>query len=141
MLFTNSAPGLPDAAFIKANDPSGANLARIRRAVRLGYVVRTRADEDTREARSGDMRRARRALASGAQWVSTDYPAPGIAARFGTDYVVRLPRPRALQPGQRAARLPRRAPRSRALSAHGTRSPSSLSRVRTIASPAAALAR
>jgi Phosphoinositide phospholipase C, Ca2+-dependent len=98
VLFTNSAPGLPDAAFIKANDPRGAELARIRRAVRLGYVVRTRADQDTREARSGDMRRARRALASGAQWVSTDYPAPGIAARFGTDYVVRLPRPARCNP-------------------------------------------
>ena len=112
MLFTSSAPGLPDAAFIKANDPSGANLARIRRAVRLGYVVRTRADADTREARSGDTRRARRALATGAQWVSTDYPAAGMAARFGTDYVVRLPRPARCNPvnaprGCRGGRLDR----------------------------------
>ena len=91
LLFTNSVPGQPDAAFIKENDPTGANLDRIRDEVRRGYIVRTRADADTREARAGDPRRRDQALASGAQWVSTDYPAPGIAARFGSGYRVRLP--------------------------------------------------
>jgi hypothetical protein len=90
-VFTNSLPGQPDAAFVKVNDPTGANLARIRSLVRRGYVVRTRADEDTREARADDPGRRRLALASGAQWVSTDYPAPGLAARFGSGYAVRLP--------------------------------------------------
>ena len=90
LLFTNSLPGRPDAAFVEENDPVGG-LSRIRSLVRRGYVVRTRADADTVEARTGDTRRAQRALASGAQWVSTDYPIPGVAARFGTDYVVRLP--------------------------------------------------
>lgn len=91
LAFTNSVPGQPDAAFIKLNDPTGPGFGLIRDAVRRGYVVRTRADADTREARSGDPGRRRQALASGAQWVSTDYPAPGIAARFGSDYQVRLP--------------------------------------------------
>jgi hypothetical protein len=91
LVFTNSVPGQPDAAFIKLNDPTGAGLALIRDAVRRGYVVRTRADVDTREARAGDPRRRRQALASGAQWISTDYPAPGIAARFGSSYHVHLP--------------------------------------------------
>jgi hypothetical protein len=91
LVFTNGVPGQSDAAFIKLNDPTGAGLALIRDAVRRGYVVRTRADADTREARAGDPRRRRRALASGAQWVSTDYPAPGIAARYGSSYHVRLP--------------------------------------------------
>jgi hypothetical protein len=91
LLFTNSTPGQPDAAFIKENDPTGANLDRIRDEIRRGYVVRTRADADTREARTGDPRRRDQALASGAQWVGTDYPAPGIAARFGSGYRVRLP--------------------------------------------------
>jgi hypothetical protein len=91
LAFTNSVPGQPDAAFIKINDPTGAGSGLIRDAVRRGYVVRTRADADTREARGGDASRRRQALASGAQWVSTDYPAPGIAARFGGDYAVRLP--------------------------------------------------
>jgi len=94
LLFTNSVPGQPDAAFIKENDPTGANLDRIRDEVGRGYIVRTRADADTREAREAradDPRRRDQALASGAQWVSTDYPAPGIAARFGSGYRVRLP--------------------------------------------------
>jgi hypothetical protein len=91
ILFTNSVPGQPDAAFVKENDPTGANLERIREEVRRGYVVRTRADVDTRQARADDPRQRRRALASGAQWVSTDYPAPGMAARFGSSYTVRLP--------------------------------------------------
>jgi hypothetical protein len=91
LVFTNSTPGQPDAAFIKENDPTGANLARIHDEVRRGYVVRTRADADTRQARTGDTAQRDQALASGAQWVSTDYPAPGIAERFGTEYDVRLP--------------------------------------------------
>ena len=91
LLFTNSLPGQPDAAFIKENDPTGIMLDRIREEVRRGYIVRTRADADTREARADDPRRRDRALRSGAQWVSTDFPAPGIAARFGSSYRVRLP--------------------------------------------------
>jgi hypothetical protein len=91
LLFTNSIPGQPDAAFIKENDPTGPNLDRIRDEVRRGYVVRTRADANTREARAADTSRRDQALTSGAQWVSTDYPVPGIAARFGSDYSVRLP--------------------------------------------------
>ena len=91
LLFTNSVAGQPDAAFIKENDPTGTNRGRIRDEVRRGYIVRTRADADTREARADDPRRRDQALSSGAQWVSTDYPAPGAAARFGSGYSVRLP--------------------------------------------------
>jgi hypothetical protein len=91
LVFTNSLPGEPDAAFVKVNDPTGPGQAQIRSLVRRGYVVRTRADQDTVEARAQDTGRLRLALASGAQWVSTDYPAPGIAARFGSGYAVRLP--------------------------------------------------
>jgi hypothetical protein len=106
VMFTNSTPGQPDAAFVKANDPTGANQARIADLVRRGYVVRTRADADTQQARTGDTTMRDAALASGAQWVSTDYPAPGMSARFGTDYVVQLP-------GGAAARCnPVNAPRS-----------------------------
>jgi hypothetical protein len=91
VMFTNSTPGQPDAAFVKQNDPTGANQARIADLVRRGYVVRTRADADTQQARTGDTTMRDAALASGAQWVSTDYPAPGLASRFGTNYVVQLP--------------------------------------------------
>jgi hypothetical protein len=92
VMFTNSTPGQPDAAFVKENDPTGSvNQARIKAEVRRGYVVRTRADADTQQARTGDTSMRDAALASGAQWVSTDYPAPGMSARFGTTYVVQLP--------------------------------------------------
>ncbi len=48
----------------------------IRQLVAAGYIVRTRADADTLEARSGDTVRRDAALASGAQFVSTGYPEP-----------------------------------------------------------------
>lgn len=90
-LFTSSEPGQPDAAFVKRNDPLGANTAVIGDLVRRGYVVRTRADLPTVQARSGDTTMRDAALASGAQWVSTDFPVPGMAARFGTGYFAALP--------------------------------------------------
>ncbi len=92
VLFTNSTPGQPDAGFIKENDPTGANFARIQAEVRAGYLVRTRADVGTQQARTGDTTMRDAALASGAQWVSTDYPDPSLSQRFGTTYAVRLPR-------------------------------------------------
>ncbi|MER7080108.1 Phosphoinositide phospholipase C, Ca2+-dependent [Saccharopolyspora kobensis] len=93
VLFTNSAPGRPDAAFMSQNDPTGANSARIRDWVSRGYLVRTRSDVPFTEAASGDTTRLRAALASGAQIISTDFPAPGLAARYGSDYVAELPTP------------------------------------------------
>jgi hypothetical protein len=91
VLFTSSSPGQPDAAFVKRNDPTGANLAQIQDLVRKGYVVRTRADADTVQARTGDTSMRDAAIASGAQWVSTDYPVPGRAAPLGSDYVAQIP--------------------------------------------------
>ena len=90
VVFTNSSPARSDAAFLEENDPRGAGARRIRRLVRRGFVVRTRADADTVEARANDTRRATAALASGAQWVSTDFPAAGTAARFGSPYFIAL---------------------------------------------------
>jgi len=88
VLFTNSTPGDPDAAFVKLNDPIGDG-ERIREAVAEGYIVRTRADADTYEARSGDTTPRDAALASGAQYVSTDYPVAD--PDFGTGYFVEIP--------------------------------------------------
>jgi hypothetical protein len=87
VLFTSSPPGTPEAAFVKLNDPV-ADGARIGDLVTRGYVVRTRADADTVQARTGDTSQRDAALASGAQYISTDYPEPD--ARF-TDYHVVLP--------------------------------------------------
>jgi Phosphoinositide phospholipase C, Ca2+-dependent len=78
----------PDAGIMVVNDPIGDG-PEIRRLLRQGYVVRTRADADTVQARSGDTTMRDAALASGAQFVSTDYVFPDD--QFGTGYVVDLP--------------------------------------------------
>lgn len=88
VMFASSPPGAPSAAFIKMNDPLGENTERIRKRVEAGYLVRTRADVPTQQARSGDTTRREAALSSGAQYVSTDYPEP---SPFGSGYVVHLP--------------------------------------------------
>jgi len=78
----------PDAAIMVVNDPV-ADGARIRSLVQEGFIVRTRADADTVQARSGDTTMRDAAFASGAQYVSTDYVFAD--PRFGTGYVVDLP--------------------------------------------------
>ena len=88
VLCTNSTPGSPDAAFVKLNDPLSEG-ARIAELVARGYLVRTRADVGGVEARANDVERREIALASGAQFISSDYPRVDPAT--GTDYVVRLP--------------------------------------------------
>jgi hypothetical protein len=91
VLFTNARPGAPDAAFLKRNEPTGANLGRIKKLVRAGYLVRTRSDVPLATVTSGDRRQLRAALASGAQLVSTDFPEVGMSARYDSDFVVALP--------------------------------------------------
>jgi hypothetical protein len=86
VLFTDSTPGQPEAAFVKQNDPFASAIPTL---VAQGYVVRTRADADTVEARSGDTGPRDAAIASGAQWVSTDYPVAD--PNFGTGYAVQIP--------------------------------------------------
>jgi Phosphoinositide phospholipase C, Ca2+-dependent len=71
VLFTNAAPGEPDAAFTEANDGTEQEIAAL---VAQGYLVRTRTDADTKEGRSGSKVRREHAMASGAQILSTDYP-------------------------------------------------------------------
>jgi len=87
VMFTSSDLGQPEAAFVKLNDPLG-NEQVIADLVADGYIVRTRADADTIDARNGDTTRRDAALASGAQFVSTDYPVPDP---FGMGYVVEIP--------------------------------------------------
>lgn len=71
-MFVNTDEASPAAAYLTLNDPI-AESTRIRAAVEAGFIVRTRADADTREARTGDVTRRSAALSSGAQYVSTDY--------------------------------------------------------------------
>jgi hypothetical protein len=72
LIFVDAQPPDDDAAFTVLNDPI-ADGDRIRELVGKGYLVRTRADADTVEARSGDTTRRDAAFESGAQIVSTDY--------------------------------------------------------------------
>ncbi len=86
MLFTNAVPGTPDAALTEENS---ATKDEIDALARQGYLIRTRSDDGTEEARTNDHARADVALSSGAQMVSTDYP-PGEPSRW-TGFFVELP--------------------------------------------------
>ncbi len=87
ILFTNSDPGKEDAAFIERNDGPAGEISQL---VRQGYLVRTRTDADTNEARKNDTRRRDAMIASGAQILSTDYPA-AEPARWEGHFSVSLP--------------------------------------------------
>jgi hypothetical protein len=62
----------PLASFVTIPDPINDD-ARIESAVRKGFIVTTRADEDTREARLFNTERRDAAFLSGAQIVSSDF--------------------------------------------------------------------
>jgi hypothetical protein len=86
-MFVNIEETSPAAGYITLNEPK-EQAARIAAAVKAGFIVRTRADADTLEARNGDLSRQQAAFSSGAQYVSTDYMAPD--PRLGA-YSVQLP--------------------------------------------------
>lgn len=86
-MFVNTDETSPAAAYLTLNDPI-AQKDRITAAVKAGFIVRTRADADTQEARRNDASRRTAAFTSGAQYVSTDYMWPD--PRFPGGYTVRL---------------------------------------------------
>jgi len=88
VMFVNAREGRPEAAFRIVNNPL-AGFHYIQKLVRAGYMVRTRADANTLEARSGDVSKRDAAFASGAHFVSTDYYKPDPA--FDSGYQVQLP--------------------------------------------------
>lgn len=91
ILFTNSGTGNPESAVIIENNSKEPN---IKQWVQQGYLIRTRADAGTTEARTGDVSSRDSAFASGAQFISTDYyrPDPRYPTDTAwTDYSVRLP--------------------------------------------------
>ncbi len=87
VLFTNAEPGEPDAAFIERNDGPAGDIALL---VRQGYLIRTRTDADTKEARTNETARRDAMIASGAQILSTDYPA-SEPAKWEGHFFVALP--------------------------------------------------
>lgn len=78
-----------EAAIQIVQDPL-ADGDRIRRWVKSGVIVRTRTDANTVEARTRDYAKARAAIDSGAQAVSTDYY-PGAPDPLHAGFAVTLP--------------------------------------------------
>jgi len=87
VMFVSSKPGEPTAGFIKMNNVL-EQFEQIKKYTEEGFLVRTRADIPTREARSGDTTRRDLALESGAQFISTDYPEE---SPYNSGYIVMLP--------------------------------------------------
>ena len=88
VLFANAEPGTPEAAFLILNNPL-QDSTRIKEMVAKGYIVRTRADAETMEARQNDTRKFAAACRSGAQIITTDYYRK--STHFPSDYAVSFP--------------------------------------------------
>lgn len=87
-MFLQSQPGKPYSAFLLL-DNALIRKDEIMEHVKKGYLVRSRTDIDTYEAKVNDKTRSVAAFESGAQVLSTDYFKPGNA--YGTDYFITLP--------------------------------------------------
>jgi hypothetical protein len=85
-MFTSAEPGQPDAAFVRIDDPTSDTLTT---TVEAGYLVRTRTDTPTADARLNRTTDRDQAIASGAHYLSTDYYEP--SAYFDSEYTVALP--------------------------------------------------
>ena len=85
--FVYGEAGAPETVFMLLNDAKTSGSV-IKQRVQEGYIVRTRADSDTREARMGDYTTMNLAMQSGAQIISTDYyrpdPRGGIKSGWST---------------------------------------------------------
>ena len=91
-MFVYSDPGTPEAAFVVKNNSTSSKI-QIQQLVAQGYIVRTRSDAGTEEARNGDYTDMNNAFESGAQITSTDYyRADSRAGTPGwTDFHVKFP--------------------------------------------------
>ena len=85
VMFVNVQEGHPEAAIQIINDPI-ENQQHIQQLVIKGYMVRTRADAGTLEARENSADRFNFAMASKAQIISTDYYIP--SRLFPSEYKV-----------------------------------------------------
>ena len=90
-----SVPATHPAAAWMMEDGAVRDFDQIKNLVKDGFLVRTRADTHIAEARTNDTQRRDHALASGAQFISTDYPEPNpalsaYAVRFEKGIVVRI---------------------------------------------------
>ncbi len=85
VMFVTVKEGNPNAAIHIINDPI-ENQQYIQRLVKNGYIVRTRADAGTQEARENSKERFSSAMRSKAQIITTDYYIP--SRLFRSEYQV-----------------------------------------------------
>jgi hypothetical protein len=85
VLFADAEPGTPEAAIHIMNNAK-KDQAAIKSLVAQGYIIRTRADSDTQEARRNDRSSFEAAEQSGAQIISTDYYLP--STHFQSPYAI-----------------------------------------------------
>lgn len=93
VIFPYTAPGEAHTAFVIRNNSVGSQ-ADIESLVAQGYLVRTRTDAGTHEARTGNTAPREAAFASGAQIISTDYYRPDprhTTDTAWTDFEVQFP--------------------------------------------------
>jgi len=83
VLFVNADAGTPEAATMIRNNPT---MPEIKSLVEKGYIIRTRADADTKEARMNDKTDFVAACNSGGQIITTDYYRK--STHFKSEYVV-----------------------------------------------------
>lgn len=77
-MFVTAPEDSPIASVLAIDDPI-KDQARIAAAVKAGFLVMTRADDGTVEARANDVARRNAAFASGAQIIATDFLVPDAA--------------------------------------------------------------
>jgi hypothetical protein len=73
VLFVCAKPGTPEAATLIINNPADRQITDL---AKQGYLIRTRADSNTVEARNNDYTHFEEACRSGAQIITTDYYQP-----------------------------------------------------------------
>lgn len=84
LLFVSVGADHEQAAWMKLNDAYDPSIPRL---VAEGFIIRSRADANLVEALNDDGARREKAFASGAHYISTDYPYPD---RRLSDYFVRF---------------------------------------------------
>jgi hypothetical protein len=85
VLFADAEAGTPESAILIKNNAK-SDLTLISNLVKQGYIIRTRADGDTDEARKNDKSSFEAAKISGAQIITTDYYQK--SSFFNSDYIV-----------------------------------------------------
>lgn len=87
VMFVVPQEGTPESVVMIRNNAK-KDLKEIKRLVEEGFIVRTRADADTKQARNNDYSFFKAAKASGAQVISTDYYIAD--PKLGTGYKVQF---------------------------------------------------